>query len=57
MFNNVATGIKFFSFIYSILEGTYFARKHDLGKYSLYYYISSKVAGYLERSNETPTSI
>ena len=57
MFNNVATGIKFFSFIYSILEGTYFARKHDLGKCSLYYYISSKVAGYLERSNETPTSI
>ena len=42
-------------------EDIYFARKYSLGKCSLYYYISSKVffsvAGYLKRSNETPTFV
>ena len=51
--------IKFF--IFCLWKRIYFARKHCLGKCSLYYYIASKflfsVAGYLKWSNETPTTI
>ena len=43
------------------MERIDFARKYSLGKFSLNYYISSKVffsvAEYLKRSNKTPTSI
>ena len=46
---------------YGIWKRIDFARKYSLGKCRLYYYVSSKVyfsvAGYLKRSNETPTSI
>ena len=58
--NNVTTTIKFFAFIFCIWKRIDFTRRHNLGKCSLNYYISSKVffsvAGYLKRSHETPTS-
>ena len=40
---SLTTAIKFFSFIVSIWKRIYFARKHSLGKCSLYYYISSNL--------------
>ena len=53
--------MKLFTFVFYILKRIYFSRKHSLGEFSLYYYISSKVlvniTGYLKQSNETPTSI
>ena len=41
-FNDVTTTIKFFTFIFYIWKRIYFGRRHSLGKFSLYYYISSK---------------
>ena len=36
--------IKFFTFIFHAWKRIYFARKHNLVKWSLYHYISSKVS-------------
>ena len=41
-FNDITTTIKFFTLIFCIWKRIYFARKHSLGKFSLYYYIFSK---------------
>ena len=52
---------KILYFIFCIWKRIYFAQKHSLGKFSLNYYLPSKVffsvVGYLKQSNEAPTSI
>ena len=53
--------IKLFTFIFCLCKRIHFARKHSLGKRSLYYYISNEdfltVEEYLKQRNEIPTSI
>ena len=60
-FSNVKMTIKLFTFIFCLCKMIHFARKHSLGKCSLYCYISNEdfltVEGYLKQRNEIPTSI